>query len=323
MSINEFDVAYDVAPYDVTIVGGGPAGLTAAMWLGRYLHRVVLVDSGDPRNWQTRGVNGYLGLPDVTPAALRGAGRDEARRYGAELIDGCVESIERRKGAGFEVTLESGQALVSKRVLLAYGVKDIWPEIPGLEKIYGATAYHCPDCDGHETRGKKTVVVGVGRRAVGLALALATWTRELVICTNGHDPDLTAPLLAQLDALNIPVLTERVTCALHRDRALYALELEGPMQLDCERLFFSIGRYPADDLAQRLGCERNDEGCIIIDEHSHTSVQGVYAAGDLVPGTQIALAAAAGGAKAAIAIHHSLLAPEFVITPLPQNITAL
>lgn len=314
MSINEFDVV---------IVGGGPAGLAAAMWLGRYLHRVVLVDSGDPRNWQTRGVNGYLGLPDVTPAALRGSGRDEARRYGAELIDGCVETIVRNESGGFDVALASGQRFASKRVLLAYGVKDIWPEIPGLEKIYGATAYHCPDCDGHETRGKKTVVVGIGRKAVGLALALATWTRELVICTNGHDPELTAPLLAQLDALNIPVLTERVTCALHRDRALYALELEGRMQLDCERLFFSIGHYPADDLAQRLGCERNDEGGITIDEHFHTSVRDVYAAGDIVPGTQIALAAAAGGAKAAIAIHHSLQPSELVITPLPQNITAL
>jgi len=310
MSINALDVAYDVA-----IVGGGPAGLTAAMWLGRYLRRVVLVDSGDPRNWQTRGVNGYLGLPDVTPAALRGAGRREARRYGAELIDGCVESIAQRKAGGFDVALEGGQALASRRVLLAYGVKDIWPEIPGLEKIYGATAYHCPDCDGHETRGKKTVVVGAGRKAVGLALSLATWTRELVICTNGHDPELAEPLLAQLDALNIPVLTERVTRALHEDRTLYALELEGRMQLDCERLFFSIGRYPADDLAQRLGCERNDEECVIIDERFHTSVPNVYAAGDLVPGTQIALSAAAGGAKAAIAIHHSLLAPELVITP--------
>lgn len=309
--------------FDVAIVGGGPAGLTAAMWLGRYLHRVVLVDSGDPRNWQTRGVNGYLGLPDVTPAALRGAGRDEARRYGAELIDGCVETIIARETNGYDLTLESGRVLTSKRVLLAYGVKDIWPEIPGLEKIYGATAYHCPDCDGHETRGRKTVVVGIGRKAVGLALALTTWTRELVICTNGHDPQLTEPLLAQLDALNIPVLTERVTCAMQKDGALYALELAGPMQLDCERLFFSIGHYPADDFAQRLGCERNDEGCIIVDEHFHTSVRDVYAAGDIVPGTQIALAAAAGGAKAAIAIHHSLVRPEFVITPLAQNITAL
>jgi thioredoxin reductase len=309
--------------HDVAIVGGGPAGLTAAMWLGRYLRRVVLVDSGDPRNWQTRGVNGYLGLPDVTPAALRGAGRDEARRWGAELIDGCVESITRVGDEHFRLALESGDTLESRRLLLAFGVKDIWPDIPGLERIYGATAYHCPDCDGHETRGKKTVVVGVGRKAVGLALALATWTRELVICTNGHDPELTSELLAQLDALNIPVLVSRIKCAVHRERTLQALELEDGMTLDCERLFFSIGRYPADDLAQRLGCERNDEGCVTIDEHFHTTVPNVYAAGDLVPGTQIALAAAAGGAKAAIAIHHSLLAPEFRITPLAQNITSL
>ena len=309
--------------YDVAIVGGGPAGLTAAMWLGRYLRRVVLVDSGDPRNWQTRGINGYLGLPAVTPAALRGAGREEARKWGAELIDGCVESVTRISAERFQLTLENGTTLESRRTLLAFGVKDIWPDIPGLERIYGATAYHCPDCDGHETRGKKTVVVGVGRKAVGLALALATWTREIVICTNGHDPELTEELLAQLDALNIPVLTTRVQCALHKDRALQALELEDGMSLDCERLFFSIGRYAADDLAQRLGCERNDEGCVTIDEHHHTSVENVYAAGDLVPGTQIALAAAAGGARAAIAIHHSLLAPEFRITPQAQNITTL
>jgi thioredoxin reductase len=309
--------------YDVAIVGGGPAGLTAAMWLGRYQRRVVLVDSGDPRNWQTRGINGYLGLPGVTPAELRGSGRDEARKWGAELIDGCVESITRVSDERFELPLENGNTLEARRVLLAFGVKDIWPDIPGLERIFGATAYHCPDCDGHETRGKKTVVVGVGRRAVGLALSLATWTRELVICTNGEDPELTDALLAQLDALNIPVLTTRVRCALHKDRALQALELEDGMSLDCERLFFSIGRYAADDLAQQLGCARDDEGCITIDERHHTSVKNVYAAGDLVPGTQIALAAAAGGARAAIAIHHSLLAPEFRITPPAQNITTL
>lgn len=315
--------ASDVAPYDVAIVGGGPAGLTAAMWLGRYLHRVVLVDSGDPRNWQTRGINGYLGLPAVTPAALRGAGRAEARRWGAELIDGCADTITRTADGLFRVTLESNAVYEAKRVLLAFGVKDIWPEIPGLERIYGATAYHCPDCDGHETRGKKTAVVGVGRRAVGLALALSTWTRELVICTNGHDPELTDELMAQLDALNIPVLTSRIVCAQHTDRILHALELEDGMVLDCERLFFQMGHYPADDLAQRLGCARNDEGCVVIDEHHHTSVEHVYAAGDLVPGTQIALGAAAGGARAAIAMHHSLLAPQFIITPLAQNITAL
>lgn len=303
------DVASDVA-YDVAIVGGGPAGLTAAMWLGRYLRSVVLVDSGDPRNWQTRGVNGYLGLPDVTPAALRGAGRDEARRYGAELLDGCVDRVERKGNAGFALTLEDGRKLASRRLLLTFGVKDIWPDIPGLDHCYGETAYHCPDCDGHETRGKKTVVVGVGRNAVAMALSLATWTRNLVICTNGRDPDLSHALLAQLDALNIPVFATRVKQALRTGRTIHALELEDGMTLDCERLFFAIGRYAADDLAQRLGCERNDDGCVLIDEHYHTTIADVYAAGDLVPGTQIALGAAAGGAKAAIAIHHSLLPPE-------------
>jgi len=312
-----------MSTYDVAIVGGGPAGLTAAMWLGRYLRRVVLVDSGDPRNWETRGINGYLGLPAVTPAALRGAGREEARRWGAELIDGCVESVTRAGDEHFRLALESGDTLEARRVLLAFGVKDIWPDIPGLERVYGATAYHCPDCDGHETVGKKTVVVGMGRKAVGLALALSTWTREIVVCTNGRDPELTDALMAQLDKLNIPVLTSRVRQAVHTDRTLTALELDDGMLLDCERLFFSIGHYPADDLAQRLGGGRNDEGCVVIDEHFHTTVPNVYAAGDLVPGTQLALAAAAGGARAAIAIHHSLLAPEFRITPVPQNITAL
>lgn len=296
--------------YDVAIIGGGPAGLTAAQWLGRYLRRVVLVDSGDPRNWLTRGINGYLGLPGVTPAALRGAGRDEARQWGAELVDGCAERVERGKAGPFRTTLENGRVLESRRLLLAYGVKDIWPDIPGLEHCYGETAYHCPDCDGHQTRGKKTVVVGVGRKAVGLALALANWTRELVVCTNGHDPDLSAPLLAQLDALEIPVLATRVRRMVNDDGRLTALELEDGMLLDCQLLFFSIGHYPADDLAQRLGCERNEEGCVVVDERFETTVPDVYAAGDITPGTQIALAAAAGGARAAVAIHHSLLPSE-------------
>jgi thioredoxin reductase len=296
--------------YDVAIVGGGPAGLTAAMWLGRYLRSVVLVDSGDPRNWQTRGINGYLGLPGVTPAALRGAGRDEARRYGAELLDDCVDRVERSDDSGFTLTIENGRTLRSRRLLLAYGVKDIWPDIPGLDHCYGETAYHCPDCDGHETQGKKTVVVGVGRKAVGMALSLATWTRDLVICTNGHEPGLSDALLAQLDALNIPVLVGRVRRTVRTSRTLEALELEDGMLLDCQRLFFSIGRYAADDLAERLGCARDDEGCVVVDARFHTTVADVYAAGDILPGTQIALAAAAGGASAAIAIHHSLLPPE-------------
>ncbi|HEX6536366.1 MAG TPA: NAD(P)/FAD-dependent oxidoreductase [Gemmatimonadaceae bacterium] len=296
--------------YDVAIVGGGPAGLSAAVWLGRYLRSVVLVDSGDPRNWEARGINGFLGLPRVTPQELRAIGREEARRYGARLVDGEVTTARREEEERFRLELRDGGTALARRVLLAIGIKDVWPDIPGLEPCYGDTVHHCPDCDGHEARGCRTVVVASGRKAVGMALDLTTWTREIIICTNGAAPDISAEHLAKLDALDIPVLTEPIARAVHRDGVLQALALRNGLQLDCERLFFAFGHYPADDLGVQLGCERDDEGLIVIDAHYHTSVYGVYAAGDIVPGPHLAIAAASDGAMAALSMHRGLVPGE-------------
>jgi thioredoxin reductase len=188
-------------------------------------------------------------------------------------------------------------------------MKDVWPQIPGLEKCYGDTVHVCPDCDGYETRDKKTVVVGVGRKAVGMALALTTWTREIVICTDGKKPDMDEALLDQLKALNIPVLDSAIHCVVSKESEIRALELDGGMALDCERLYFAIGQYPADDLGAQLKCKRDELGRLVIDERNHTSVLNVFAAGDIAPGPQLAIAAAASGAIAAIAIHASLI-PE-------------
>lgn len=136
--------------FDVAIVGGGPAGLSAAIWLARYLHSVVLIDSGDPRNWETRGVNGYLGLPNVLPADLRARGRDDARTYGATLIDDCVHRVQKLSDDEFVLTMDSGGDYDARRLLLSIGLKDVWPDIPGLDRAYGETAHVCPDCDGYE-----------------------------------------------------------------------------------------------------------------------------------------------------------------------------
>ena len=294
--------------YDVAIIGGGPAGLSASIWLARYLHDVVLVDSGDPRNWETRGINGFLGHPGIRPATLRGAGRDEARQRGVELRDALCERVVCHDEESFELALASGDVIRARRLLLAIGLKDVWPDIPGLDRVYGDTAHVCPDCDGRECVDKKVVVIGSGRKAVGMALDLTTWTSDIVICTNGKPADLDRDEYCdKLDALNIPVIEFPIQCVDHKGSRVHSLIFEGGLALDTDEIFFAIGQYPADDLGAQLQCERDAGGHIIVDQAYHTSVRNCFAAGDIVPGPQLAIAAASDGAIAALAIHKTLV----------------
>jgi thioredoxin reductase len=302
--------------YDVAVVGGGPAGLCAGLWLARYLHKVVVIDSGDPRNWETRAINGYLGHQGIRSPELRALGREECTKYGVEFVSGVVDTAVNETGELFAACLRDGTTIEANRILLAIGIKDYWPDIPGLERCYGETVHVCPDCDGYETSDKKTIVVGTGRKAVGLAFALATWTSKIVICTNGEKPDMSQILLDKLKALNIPVLEAPIQRAVSQASEIVGIELEGAMSLDCERLYFAIGQYPADDLGAQLGCKRDAMGRLVIDERNHTSVKNVYAAGDIAPGPQMAIVAAASGAIAALAIHASLLPEARVLPPL-------
>ena len=323
--------------YDVAIVGGGPAGLSAAIWLGRYLHSVALIDSGDPRNWETQGINGYLGLPGIRPADLRGAGRDEARRYGVALVDGCVVRVhkeaddrfvleydpilltkarEDRPGPGTvrhpddnEPCAET-RTIVARRLLLAIGLRDVWPRVEGIGQVYGDRAHVCPDCDGYDARDRKTVVIGHGRKAVGMALNLLTWTDDVTVCTNGDDPGFDEELAGKLSALAIPVIEERIVRVSLREGSLRSLVFGDGRTLGCEKIFFAIGQYPADDLGAQLGCERDEDGQIVVDAHHHTSVYNVFAAGDIIPGPQLGVVAAANGAVAALALHKSLVPAE-------------
>ena len=296
------------ALHDVAIVGGGPAGLTAGIWLARYLHSVVIVDSGDPRNWETRGINGFLGHPGIRPAELRGMARDEARSHGAELVDAVCDTVSRVDDDTFELVLAGGVRHRARRLLLAIGLKDVWPDIPGLEHVYGADAHVCPDCDGRDCTEKKVVVIGTGRKAVGMALNLTTWTNQIIICTNGKPADFDLPEYCQkLDALNIPVIQAPVTRIRHSGARVQSLDFAEGMSLDIDKIFLAVAQYPADDLGAQLRCERDAGGHIIVDDAYHTSVRNCFAAGDIVPGPQLAIAAAGDGAIAALAIHKSLV----------------
>lgn len=295
--------------FEVAVIGGGPAGLSCAIWLGRYLHRTVVIDSGDPRNWESTGVNGYLGLPKVRPADLRKRGRTVSRRYGVKLIDGCVGSVNRHGNERFEIALEDGKQLNAIRLVLAIGLVDFWPDLPGLEHCYGLSAHHCTDCDGFEARDKKTVVIGRGTKAASLAFALSTWTSQVIICTNGAPCGLKPEVAEKIHALNIPIVETKVKWTHSDDRHLRFLELVDGMQIDAEKLFFTVEHVPADDLGAQLGCKRDENGLILVDDTRCTSVEHVYAIGDITPGPQLAIRAAADGAIAAATIHRSL-SPE-------------
>ena len=323
----------DPTTYEVAIIGGGPAGLTAGLWLGRYLHRVVLIDSGDPRNWETRGIYGFPGHPGITPAELRGKSRDECRTLGVTLLDGFVARVRRDAGA-FTVEFDpmvatkarvdqrgSGaprtpsdntprpetRSLRADRLLLAFGLRDEWPKVAGLRQVYGSAAHVCPDCDGYDTRGTKVVVIASGRKAAGMALNLTAWTRDIVICTNGRPADLDASQCAKLDMLNIPVLSAKIERVVPQGDRIHAVELEGGMHLDCDHIFFALSQRPADDLGAQLGCARDEDGHIVVDSAQKTSARNVWAAGDIVPGPQLAIVAASEGAIAALSIHKSLV----------------
>ena len=331
--------------YDVAIVGGGIAGLTAAMWVARYLHSVVVIDSGDPRHWETRGINGFTGLPHIRPAELRGRARDECRRYGVQLEDGFVTRVgsvdderfglfydplpitkaeEDRRGPGTPRSpgdndpSSQSRVVVARRLLLAYGLKDEWPKVPGLRQTYGANAHVCPDCDGYETRGKRVVVIAHGRKAAGLALNLTTWTHDIVICTNGEPDALDDEQCEKLGALGISVRSEPILELQCEGERILGVELAGGDVVPCEKVFFSLGQRASDDLAAQLGCERDAGDHVVVDDQYHTSVYNCFAAGDIVPGPQLAIAAAADGAMAALSIHKSLVPDSRKLRPLPH-----
>lgn len=299
--------------FDIGIVGGGPAGLSAAIWSARYGRSVVLVDSGDPRNWETRAINGYLGLPGVRPAALRGGGREQLKTYSATLIDGIVSRVTRDADVSvddpvFRFAIDGHPTVRARRVLLAIGICDVWPDIPGLSQVYGANAHVCPDCDGYEARGKRVAVIGHGRRAVAMALELTTWTASITIVTNGHAADIDDDALRQkLAGCDISVLTEKIETLRHDGDILTALQFVGGASLDIDKLFFTIAQLPADDIGVVLGCARDRGGHLTVNDWGATSVRGVYAAGDITPGPQLAVRAAAAGAVAAMGMHRSLV----------------
>lgn len=296
------------APYDAVIIGGGPAGLTCAIFLGRYRRGVLVIDAGHPRNHASEGIHGFLGHHSIKPAELHARGRAEAEAVGVEFRDARVTKIE-RAGDVFEVT--SAEIVRARRIVLAYGVRDTLPDIPEIESYYGTSVHHCPDCDGYESRDRRIGVIAWGNPAVGLALKMLQWTDDVVVFTHGHDREWDDEEHSKLLAERIDVKDEKIVALEGTDGNVTAAVLETGERVPVGRLFFSIKVERSSTFAEDLGCEVDPEKPDVkVNEHRQTTVEGVWAIGDLVEGAQLAITAAADGAIAAIAINKSLLPPS-------------
>jgi thioredoxin reductase len=290
-----------VRPYDVIVVGGGPAGLSAALMLGRCRRRVLVCDRGEPRNQRSAALHGYLTRDGIAPADFRAAARRELVPYGIEVRSVAVKGAARVRG-GFSVTLAGGKREQTRFLLLATGVKDQVPEIDGIDECYGRSVFHCPYCDGWEWRDKR--IVALGRHAAPLALSLKTWSASVVLCTHGRRIDSAAR--RRLIANGIEVRTSAVARLVHVDGRVTSVELAGGECIPCDAVFFSTVQYPQDSLAERLGCVFNRKGTVNTGSLCDTNVPGVFVAGDASRDAQFVVVAAAEGIKAAVAINKAL-----------------
>jgi thioredoxin reductase len=287
--------------YDVIIVGGGPAGLSAATILGRARRRVVIFDDGKYRNEASRGIHGFLSRDGIHPAELRRIAREQLARYEVEYLCHHINAA-RRIERGFAVTLDDGSEIESRTLLLATGVVDRLPPIEGVERFYGCGVFHCPYCDGWEVRGRP--LAAYGPKAAGLAASLKSWSEDVVFCPGGP-ARLKAEEASRLDRLGIRVFRQKVA-RLEGAESLEQIVLIDGSTVPCRGLFFQTEQTQRCDLAASLGCHFTRKGVVKTGKLEGTNVPGLFVAGDASKDVQLAIVAAAEGAKAAIAINTAL-----------------
>ena len=299
--------------YDVVIAGGGPAGLNAALTLGRVRRRVLVADSGQPRNAPSAAVHGFLSRDGADPAELRRIARDQLAAYpSVRLLDTAVESTAPAGGGGFEVTLADGQTARARRLLLATGLTDELPGVAGLARLWGCGLYHCPYCHGWEVRDQPVAVLGGDDAAAHLALSLARLGCDVVLVAGGP---LAAGGAARdgLRAAGVRVCEDLVLAVDGEPGKYVRRSLSPGWTLERRALFVHTAFRQRSDLAVRLGCALLDDGAVEVSELGQTTVPGVYAAGDMcrtpampAPAAQVVMAAAAG-ARAAVVIDQEML----------------
>jgi thioredoxin reductase len=296
--------------WDVVIAGAGPAGLSAALVLGRACRRVLLCDTGTPRSWASKAMHAYLSRDGIPPARFLDIARREVLAYPGVRFAAHAVTAARRTTGGFRVTVGDGNRVLARKLLIATGLFDIVPRIPGIDDLFGRSVFQCPYCDGWEMRGRRVAVYGRRQRGFQMARALTAWARDIVLCTDGAS-GYTKEQRAELDANGVRLAEGRVGSLEGSRGKLRAVVFRDGTRIERDTLFFDTPSHGQSRLAESLGCKFGRNGGVLCGEYEATSVPGAFVAGNIIRDVQLSIVAAAEGARAAFGINRALTREDF------------
>jgi thioredoxin reductase (NADPH) len=290
---------------EVIIIGGGLAGLSAAIYLGRALRDVLIIDAGESLAIWEPEVQNYLGFPDcIDGRELLKRGQEQAAKYGAEMIHEEVERLWIENGR-FQIQAKKA-SFEARRLLLATGVYHLPPKIPCVNDCVGKSMFFCKDCDGYRVQGKRVIIAGHNNDAVQYALGITTFTECVTLLTNGEKPVWDETHERWLQEYHVPVHIKKITEVDHESGYMRSLLLESGERIAADCLFTTRGDLFHNQLAQQLGAKLDAQGQVIVDKEQRTSVPGLFAAGCVTPANCQMIIAAGAGAVAAQAINRDL-----------------
>lgn len=292
--------------FEVIIVGGSYAGLSAGMTLGRSLRKTLIIDSAKPCNRYTNYAHNFITQDGEKPGDIAAKAKAQVEQYDTvQFKSGLVTAVNQVPN-GFEVTTADGAQFHAQIILFATGVRDLLPEIEGLEETWGKSVLHCPYCHGYEVRGVKTGVIARGNTAYGMGKMIHHWTKDLTVFTNGES-DLEPEQQAFLEGLGISINEKVITKLVHENGQIEKLVFSDGSQESLEAAYFPMDTEQHCPIPEQLGCKMTEQGHIEVDEMQKTSVPGVYAAGDNTSPFRTLSNASAAGTIAGAAINNELI----------------
>ena len=296
--------------WDVVIAGAGPAGLSAALVLGRARRRVLICDRGTPRNWPAKKMYAYLSRDRIPPQRFRDIARREVLRYPTVRFVSVEVTTARRRNNRFVVSFTGRRDVTARKLLIATGLFDFVPRIPGFDELFGRAVFQCPYCDGWEMRDQRIAVYGKRQRGLHMARAMTAWASDIVLLTDGR-AGYSADERRHLERNGIRLVEKRVARLEGTRSKLRAVAFRDGERLPRDALFFDTPSRNQSKLAESLRCKFGRDGGVLCGDYEATSVPGVFVAGNIIRDVQLSIVAAAEGARAAFGINRALTREDF------------